>query len=65
VDKKGHHALQACQVQGESESGEYVGWKLFHIQKIGQLTILPNKFLGARPGYKLNDKDFFRIEAKI
>ena len=30
TDKKGHPALRAYQVQGGSESGEYVGWKLFH-----------------------------------
>lgn len=45
TDKKGHPALRAYQVQGGSESGEYVGWRLFHIRKIRQLTILPGKFL--------------------
>ena len=30
VDAKGHAALRAYQVAGGSESGEYVGWKLFH-----------------------------------
>ena len=65
TDKKGHPALRAYQVQGGSESGGEVGWKLFHIRDIRQLTILPQKFLGTRPDYKRNDKAFMRIEAQI
>ena len=65
TDKKGHPALRAYQVQGGSESGEYVGWKLFHIREIRHLTILPGKFPGPRPDYKRNDKAFLRIEAQI
>jgi hypothetical protein len=51
--------------RAEANPGEYVGWKLFHIADIRQLTILPRKFLGARPDYKRNDKAFVRIEAQI
>ena len=65
TDKKGHPALRAYQVQGGSESGEYVGWKLFHIREIRQLTILPGKFPVPRPDYKRNDKGFLRIDAQI
>jgi hypothetical protein len=42
-----------------------VGWKLFHIREIRQITILPGKFLGPRPDYKRNDKGFLRIDAQI
>ncbi len=65
IDTKGHAALRAYQVRGESESGEYVGWKLFHMSEIRQLTLLPDQFSGPRPGYKRDDKAFSSIQAQL
>ncbi len=65
IDKKGHPALRGYQVQGGSESGEQVGWKLFHLSEMKQLVVLPRKFMGPRPDYKRGDKAFLRIEAQI
>ena len=56
---------RAYQVQGGSESGQYMGWKLFYMHEIRQPTILPRKFCGLRPDYKQNDKTFLRIDAQI
>lgn len=65
VDSKGHMALRAFQVGGGSESGEYVGWKLFHVQEMHGLNIQPQTFSGARPGYKRGDKAFASIQAQL
>lgn len=37
LDKKGHPALRAYQIKGGSDSGEYIGWKIFHVDEIRNL----------------------------
>src|SRR3569623_2109559 len=46
MDGKGHYALSGYQVGGGSESGQSVGWKLFHVDDIRSGTALP-KYLGG------------------
>lgn len=65
MDKKGHMALRAYQIGGGSESGEYVGWKLFHTQEMHGLTAEHQTFAGARQGYKRGDKAFSSIQAEL
>lgn len=65
IDRKGHRALRAYQVGGGSESGEYVGWKLFHADEIRGLTVLSQKFEGPRPGYKRGDHAFASIQSQL
>lgn len=65
TDKKGHPALRAYQISGGSESGEYVGWKIFHINKIRNLLMLSEYFASARPKYKPNDPAFSTIYAQL
>jgi len=64
-DIKGHLALRAYQVSGGSESGEYVGWKLFHVQNMQSVAVQPTTFAGARTGYKQGDKAFTSIRAQF
>ena len=65
IDKKGHPALRAYQVAGGSESGEYTGWKLFHVNEMRNLQILKKTFQQPRLGYKRGDKDMRQIQAQI
>ena len=65
IDTKGHAALRAYQVRGGSESGEYVGWKLFHVNEMCGLTVLSEHFSGARPKYKRGDSAFSTIHAQL
>ncbi|AJP49426.1 MAG: hypothetical protein FD187_356 [bacterium] len=65
IDGKGHQALRAYQVRGGSESGEYVGWKLFHVAEMRGTAILNQGFTGPRNGYKKGDKAFARIMAEL
>lgn len=65
LDSKGHMALRAYQVSGGSESGEYVGWKLFHAQGIQGMAVLQQTFAGPRQGYKRRDKAFATINAEL
>lgn len=65
VDTKGHAALRAYQVSGGSESGEYIGWKLFHANKMHGVAMQPQTFAGPRPAYKRGDKAFANIRAQL
>ncbi len=65
IDTKGHPALRAYQVRGGSESGEHVGWKLFHVNEMRGLTVLSEHFAGARPKYKRGDSAFSTIHAQL
>lgn len=65
IDHNGHRALRAYQVWGGSESGEQVGWKIFHSSRMQRLTVLPDHFPGARPRYRRNDPAFSTIFAQL
>lgn len=65
IDSKGHKALRAFQVGGGSESGEYIGWKMFHVDEIFGLSELPRSFDGPRPGFKRGDSAFRVITAEL
>lgn len=65
IDKKGHPALRAHQVAGGSESGEYVGWKMFHVNEIRNLNVLSKTFQQPRHDYKRGDKDMIKIQAQV
>jgi hypothetical protein len=65
LDTKGHMAMRAYQIAGGSESGEYIGWKIFHVQQMYGLAVLPQSFGGTRPGYKRGDKAFLDIRTQL
>lgn len=65
VDSKGHAAIRAYQMRGGSESGEYVGWKLFHVKEMYGVTLLAEQFAGARPRYKRGDCAFSTIYIQL
>lgn len=65
TDKKGHEALRAYQVSGGSDSGEYVGWKLFHVDEMQNITALKEQFERPRPKYKRNDSGFSNIRCQL
>lgn len=64
-DIRGHSALRAYQVAGGSESGQYIGWKLFHCNDMHGVTVQPQTFSGPREGYKRGDKAFKSIMAQV
>lgn len=65
VDGKGHYAVRAYQISGGSHSNESEGWKLFHVNQMTGLAILPSTFSGPRRGYKRGDKAFRSILAQL
>ena len=65
IDGKGHKALRAYQVGGGSSSGEYRGWKLFHVSEMRGVTVMQDTFASARSGYKRGDTAFSAIHAQL
>lgn len=65
IDGKGHHALSAYQIEGGSDSGQPVGWKLFHIDEISGGNMLRKHFWGPRPDYNPADRVFASVIAQL
>lgn len=65
IDGKGHLALSGYQISGGSESGQSVGWKLFHIENISNSIALKKHFSRARPDYNRNDPVFASVVAQL
>ena len=55
INAHGNEFLRAFQVSGVSASGEHIDWKLFRVDRINSLTMLPEVFEDARPGYRRGD----------
>lgn len=65
VLKDGHHAVNAYQVRGGSNSGESVGWKMFLLNKTFTIHELDEASNAPRTGYKRNANQFKSIICQI
>ncbi len=61
TDRKNRNLLRAYQVAGGSESGEFIGWKLFREDEMVAITETSDTFTGPRPDYKRGDRAIQRI----
>lgn len=48
--------LRAYQIDGASASGEHQNWKLFRIDRMANVVVSHQTFVGPRPSYKRGDK---------
>jgi len=58
---RGNVVLRAYQIEGESSSGNPIGWKLFDLSKLSNLTITSRKFSLIQPDYNPNDRGMVKI----
>lgn len=56
----GQLLLRAFQIEGASESGEHVNWKLFRLDRMRDVDSNDQKFAGPRSEYKQNDRAMTR-----
>lgn len=63
--KQGQDFLRAYQVGGYSESGNSVGWKLFRVDQIRDITITLDSFSGVRPQYNPQDSAMREIYCAV
>ena len=61
TDRKDRYLLRAYQVSGGSESGEFVGWKLFCEDEMIAVTETSTTFAGPRPDYKRGDRAIHHV----
>lgn len=59
-------SLSAWFLSGASESNTGPGWREYLLQHISDVTVLPQQFAQARPGYKPDGgKKFHNAQCKI
>ena len=56
----GQLLLRAFQIEGASESGEHINWKLFRLDRMRDVDTNGQTFAGPRPEYKQNDRAMTR-----
>jgi len=64
-DSRGHELLSAYQVSGGSVSGEHVGWKLFDLDKVRGVEVMPIRFLEPQAAYNPGDRTFTRVYSRL
>lgn len=65
-DKNGRLKLRGYQISGGSESGDSRGWKLFAVEDILSLQLLPATFGNPRSGYNpSSDAQILQIINKL
>ena len=65
TDRKNRYLLRAYQTAGGSESGEFVGWKLFCEDQMVALTVTHDTFSGPRADYKRGDRAIYNIITEL
>ena len=65
VTSTGKIALRAYQVGGNSSDSNTIGWKLFTLDKINNLTVKTDNFTGIREHYNPNDSQLNPIYARV
>ncbi len=65
ISTKGTDVLSAYQVDGDSNSSDILGWRLFSIENIKNLQTLTDTFIPNRDGYNPNDTRMIRIHKTV
>lgn len=60
VDRAGNQALSAWFLEGASESNSGPGWRLYLVEFMNDVAVLPKQFSGPRPGYVPGGGKVFR-----
>lgn len=65
ISSKGNENLSAFQIDGTSERNNVPDWGLFTIDKIIDLKILNESFVGTRPKYTKGDSRMIEIYKEL
>jgi len=65
VSSAGNEALRGYQTGGFSKSGNPVGWKLFRVANLSNLSTTGESFTGNRPGYNPQDSGMMQIYCHV
>jgi len=65
VSKDGNELLRAYQTGGYSESNNPMGWKLFRLDELSNLSTTEDSFTNSRLQYDPNDKAMASIYSRL
>jgi hypothetical protein len=65
ISRAGNEVLRAYQVQGDSESNDPFGWRLYEVNQMSGLRKTDATFEPARLGYNPNDSQMTSIHCKV
>ena len=65
ISRADNEVVRAWQIEGYSESGNPVGWKLFKVVQIRHLSRTDATFTTNRPGYNPNDKHMKSVHCHV
>ena len=61
----GHEALSAWMRAGWSRADPEGGWRMFRLDTVTDLQILPEQFPGPRPGFNPDDPHFVEVFCRV
>ena len=61
----GHEALSAWMRPGWSRVDPEGGWRLFRLDTVSKLQLLPETFAGPRPGFNPEDAHFVEVFCRV
>lgn len=65
ISTTGKESLRGFQVGGNSTDSSSYSWKLFTVDKISNLIVKDENFIGDREHYNPNDSAFSQIFARV
>jgi hypothetical protein len=65
ISTAGNPVLRGYQIDGYSSSGNPIGWKLFKVSEMSDISLTGNKFTDIRPHYNPTDKSMYRIICNV
>jgi hypothetical protein len=61
----GHEALSAWMRAGWSRADPRGGWRMFRLDAVTDLQVLPERFAGPRPGFNPDDPHFAEVFCRV
>ena len=61
----GHEALSAWMRAGWSRADPEGGWRMFRLDAVTDLQVLPEQFPGPRPGFNPDDPHFAEVFCRV
>lgn len=65
TSRAGHEVVRAYQTSGGSRTGHSVGWKLFEVRHMRNISQTGATFVSARPGYDRNDDHIVTVHCYV
>jgi hypothetical protein len=65
LNLKGHTALSAFRLEKQGHPFEQPAWRMYLVEKIREIRIVREGFIGPRPGFNPRPKTFIKVYSQI